>query len=169
MSLSFGNTATTPSTPNYRFRRGTIETTYLKSPASTMINVGDLIFLNTDTAAIASAVTWDTNLATTQGDAAPVFVGVALDNKLASDPTTRNILIATKGVFEYPCAALGAAHQVGERVACAGDGTHNLRDQLLALASTNFIGSLAEVAPNGATSMVVYLQSCVEFGAIPAA
>jgi hypothetical protein len=169
MSLSFGNTASHPSTPNYTFVRGVIETTYLKTPASTMINCGDLILLNTATAAIMSAAAWDTNLATTQADVQPVFVGVALDSKLASDTSTRPILIATKGVFSYPCAALGAAHQVGERVAADGDGTHNLYDQKLAIATSNFIGSLAEVAPSGATNMTVYLQGALTFGAIPAA
>jgi hypothetical protein len=169
MALSFGNTATTPSTPNGNFVRGNIATASLPTPASTMINVGDLLFLNSGVLALASNVAWDTNLATTQGDAAPVFVGVSAENKLASDPSTRNILVYTQGIFNYPCAALGAAHYLGERIACAADGTHNMRDQLVAIATSNFIGSLAENAASGATNVVCYIQSNLVMGAIPAA
>src|SRR5947209_2310733 len=112
MALNFTpNTATTPSTPNYTFRRGLTMLTTVPTPASTLINPGDLMVLDTagPYARPMHQADWDTNLATTQADVRPVFLGVAMDLKLASDPSTNPILICVEGVFAYACAALGAA------------------------------------------------------------
>jgi len=151
----------TASTPNYRFRRGWEEFTTIPTPASTMINPGDLIWDNGGVAAVASAFTWDTNLATTQPEFRVKFLGVAMDQKLASDPYTTAIRVCTRGVFAYPCAALGAAHHIGECVNADKDTGNNLLDQQLAIVSgpTLSIGVLAEEAASGATELVVYLQS----------
>ena len=153
----------TASTPSYRFRRGISEYTTIPSPASTMINPGDLIFNNGGVAQVASAFTFTTDLPTTQALAKQKFLGVAMDYKSASDPSTTPILVCLKGVFEYPVTAFSAAHHIGEFVGPAKDTGSNMLDQKLAIAPTFDlgIGVLVEEALNGATGVVVYLQSSI--------
>jgi len=171
MGLGFGNTASHPSSPNFtRLKKMLTYETY-PTPASTQINPGDLVLLNTATLAIMSAATWDTNIGTTQADVAPVFMGIALDQKLVGDPTTREIAVAIEGIAEFPCTALGAAHHVGEYVAADADGVHNLYDQIVALTATlaNAIGKLEREAASGATFLQFYFASTLIFGKVQAA
>ena len=151
----------TVSVPTYTFRRGYGEFTTVPTAASTAYNPGDLIWLNSGVAAVASAFTWDTNLATTQPEFRVLFLGVCMDQKLASDTSTSPILVCLRGVFSYPCATLNAAHHIGECVNCAKDTGNNMLDQVLAFVSgpTLSIGTLAEEVASGSTALTVYLQS----------
>lgn len=149
----------TASTPAYRFLRGQSEYVRLPTAASTAYNVGDLIWNNAGVAAVASTSTF-TNTVASQAAFRKKFVGVCCDNKLVSDASTNPILICTKGVFAYPCAALSGAAHVGEYVAPDKDSGSNLLDQTLAITAgyTASIGTLNEEAASGATSVVVRLQ-----------
>ena len=162
----------TPSLPAYRYRRGDSDFTTIPTPASTAINPGDLIFSNSGVAAVANSFTWTTDLPTTQGGFRLSFLGVACDQKVATDASTAKILVQTKGIFEYPCAALGAAAHIGASVGPAKDAAGNfLMNQMLAVAPavTNSIGTLAEEAAVGATSLMVYLQSFLIFNKVVSA
>jgi hypothetical protein len=175
MSLSFGNSAATPSVPNFqRFLGNDIEVLSYPTQASTAINVGDLLVFNTSTgvAAPVSTVAWDTNAATTATDASTVWLGVSLGQKLASDPTTTNIPVAVFAVVVFPCSALGSAAYPGTYVTFAAQGTTNLSDFTVTTTgatSSNCIGKLAQVAGSGATSLQFYTQSTLIYGALAAA
>jgi len=155
--------AVTPSTSNMRYSgRGPIRTTSAPTPASTMINTGDLLWLNSGVATPANAFTWDTNLATTQPEFRLLFLGVANEDKPASDASTRSIQIVTEGIFKYPCAALGGALHIGGFVGPAKDANNNsLADQILASVATYdlSVGTLYEEAATGATSLTVWIVS----------
>ncbi len=155
----------TASVPTYRFVRSP-DLVSVPTPASTMINPGDLIWLNSGVAAVASAFAWDTNLATTQPEFRVKFLGVAVDQKLASDASTQSILVMTRGVFSYPCAALSGAKDIGTPFGPAKDPAgSNLLDQVVApVATFNLgIGTLAEEAANGATTVKLNIQSWLVF------
>jgi hypothetical protein len=163
--------AITVTTPNFTFRRGNCEFVRIPTAASTLYNPGDLIWNNNGVAAIASAFTWTTDLATTQPLFRAKFLGVCMDLKLATDPSTNSILVCTRGFFSYPCAALGSALHIGAFVNAAKDpGANALATQLLANVSGNTlaIGTLAEEAASGATILNVYLQSFAIYGGIGA-
>ena len=161
----------TPSLPAYRYRRGDSDFTTVPTPASTAINPGDLIFLNNGVAAVASSFTWNTDLPTTQGQFRLAFLGVSCDQKVATDASTAKILVQTRGIFEYPCSPLGAAAHIGSSVGPAKDTGSNLLNQTLAVAAgvPNSIGTLAEEAAAGATSLMVYLQSFLIFNKVVSA
>lgn len=175
MSLAFGNTAATPSVPNFQRinSAGQGDVQAFPTPPSTQINPGDLLLLNATTGqvALASNVAWDTNLSTTQGEAAAVLLGISMGQKNAADISTTPIPVLTRGYGEYPCAALGSQQNPGTYVSFAGQGTTNLADQQVATTATlaNAIGKLSNIAMNGGTSLQFYFQSTLIHGAINAA
>ncbi len=129
--------AVTPSTSQNRFTgRGVFNTLNCPTPASTMINTGDLLWLNSGVATPANAFTWDTNLATTQPEFRLSFLGVANEDKPASDASTRSIQVVTDGIFSYPIASAGPYH-IGAFFGPAKDAANNsLADQILATVAT---------------------------------
>jgi hypothetical protein len=127
-----------------------------------MYNPGDLIWLNSGVAAVASSYTWSSNLAGTQPGFRILFLGVCMDQKLATDTSTNSILVCLRGFFAFPCVALGGALHIGSWVGPAKDAGGNfLTPQILAnVATYNLsIGTLAEEAITGQTLLEVYLQS----------
>lgn len=163
--LAAGLFLVTASTPNERRKRWGGRVVSVPTPASTMINIGDLIYLNSGVAAVASSLSWNSNLATTQADFRQKFLGVAVENKMASDASTREILVQVDGEYEYPCAALGGALHIGQLVGPDKDTGNNLLDQQLVNVSAfaQSIGTLAKEAAQGDTSLTVYLQSWLLF------
>lgn len=136
------------------------------SPASTAINPGDALWLNTATAAIASAKSWNSSLGQTQIDFRAKFLGIAIDQKSALDPGTQDISYDTVGEFYVPCAALSGAHHIGEFVAPDKDTGNNLLDQQWAIVAdaAHGCGVLVEEAANGQTFMKIRIQSFLVFG-----
>lgn len=153
----------TPSTSNMRFSgKGPYKYTKAATPASVMINCGDLLWLNSGVLTPANAFTWDTNLATTQPEFRLLFVGIANEDKSAIDPSTREIQVITEGIFNYPCAALGGALHIGNFVGPAKDaGGNTLADQILASVATYdlSIGVLNAEAAVGAVSLEAFISS----------
>jgi len=71
--------------------------------SATEIEIGDFVWLDGSAAKPASALTWTTNAATTQGAFQTKFLGVAMQKSRSGDTTP--IRVATRGVFEYECVA----------------------------------------------------------------
>lgn len=155
--------AVTPSTSQMRFSgRGVFDTLNCPTPASTAINSGDLLWLNSGVATPASSFTWTTNLAGTQPGFRQLFLGVANEDKSVLDVSTRSIQVITRGIFVFPCAALGGALHIGSFVGPDKDANNNsLALQTLANVATNTlsIGTLFEEVLTGATALRVLLQS----------
>ncbi len=153
----------TPSTSQMRYTgRGPFKTLNAPTPASTMINTGDLLWLNSGVATPANAFTWSTNLAGTQPGFRLLFLGIANEDKSALDTSTRSIQVITDGLFAYPCTALGGALNIGNFIGPDKDPNNNsLADQLIASVATYdlSVGTLWEQAATGATSLIVYVQS----------
>lgn len=180
MSLSFGNTATTPSSVSALQNLEKIEAlavVFLSTPASTQILPGDTIVWNSAGNSGAgciqpvSTVAWDTNLQTTQTDALTVFVGFAMGQKDSIDASTASIPVAIRGFARFPCTALGSASTLGAGVAPAGQGTHNLSDFNMAIATSqaSTFGYLVAPAAIGATVLEFYFQSALCMGQLQAA
>jgi len=66
--------------------------------ASTVIEAGDMLFLDTDDVKPAGSFTWDTSLAVTQAAFKDLFVGIAAQAHPSG--VAGQILVMTKGVFE---------------------------------------------------------------------
>ncbi len=120
------------------------------------IYAGDFLILASSKASPASALADAGTKAQNQEAGHDVFLGVAMDAKLAGD--TRDVLIASRGEFKYPCAALGSASDPGAYVGMAGTGAggaDGLADQIVEIVATAnlAIGRLSRRAEIGATEL----------------
>lgn len=160
---------TTASNPSFPYRRNPLATTKILAPASTAIQPGDLIWDNSGVAAIASAYTWTSDLATTQYNFAQAFLGVSMDKRLSTDPSTdRYILVMTSGDYSYPCPTASGFQDVGTYYAPAQDSGSNLLDQVLTPVSTLATGGtkatqgifrLTEAIATGAGQVLLHMSA----------
>lgn len=113
------------------------------------IKAGDFLMLVSNKAIRISSQADLGTLAQNQAGAKAAFLGVALDQKRAGE--TRDILVATTGIFKYPCVALLAASDIGAFVGPEGSGAAlavGLEDQKVVVVATALLafGKLAKSA-----------------------
>jgi len=115
-----------------RWRYGDTNPVKLAVDAATVLEIGDLVYLDTDDVKPVSSVTYGASLATTQEAAHDVLVGVAM--QASADGETNEIRVATSGVFEFDQAT--ATVEVGARIGCDDNagGTAPLAQQVIAVA-----------------------------------
>lgn len=94
-----------------RFRSGQVHLRKVRVDADTVIEAGDLVWLDTDDAKPASAFPWTTNLATTQGNFAAKFLGVAHQPSAAGETAAVSIDVSPDSVYEFDVAA--GAYELG--------------------------------------------------------
>src|ERR1051326_8184484 len=122
-------------TDTMRWRYGDTNPVVLPVASATVIEIGDLVWLDTDNAKSASLSTFGANLAAAQETFHDKFAGVAMQRSRAGDADP--VRVATTGVFEYDCAS--ATFEVGARIgldANAG-GTALLNQQVVGTAAAN--------------------------------
>ncbi|HVJ68383.1 MAG TPA: hypothetical protein VM510_10385 [Caulifigura sp.] len=83
-----------------RFRSGQVHLVKCRVDADTVIEAGDMVWLDTDDVKPASAFAWDTNLATTQGSFAAKFIGVAHQQSANGDTAPISVDISPLSVYE---------------------------------------------------------------------
>ena len=83
-----------------------------------LINIGDLVALESFVVVPAQAFTWDTNEATTQTAFADAFVGASCSRSRlgTSDPRDLEIQVATDGYIEFDCVSDN--YDLGEYLGC---------------------------------------------------
>lgn len=128
------------------------------------IYAGDFVVLVSNAAIPASTLADSGTKAQNQEAAHDIFLGVALDAKVAGD--ARSITVASAGEFRYPCAALGSASDVGAFVGLAGTGSAGavgVADQEVEIVATAnlAIGKLSRPAASGATVLYFELSAPV--------
>ncbi|SFJ68831.1 DUF2190 family protein [Planctomicrobium piriforme] len=94
-----------------RFRSGQVHLRKVRVDANTVIEAGDLVWLDTDDAKPASAFAWTTNLATTQGNFAAKFLGVAHQPSAAGETAPISVDVSPDSVYEFDVAS--AAYELG--------------------------------------------------------
>jgi len=94
-----------------RWRYGETNPVVLPVASATVIEIGDLVYLDT-TAKPASSLSYGASLAATQEAFHDKFAGVAMQASRNGD--TQDIRVATTGVFEFGCAS--ATFEVGARI-----------------------------------------------------
>lgn len=109
--------------PRYLFA----ETNPVSAPVqtATAISVGDILGYTAGNVYLASAETWDTNLATTQTNFATKFLGLSGQKKLSTEArvhgnSTDNIIrVDCSGVYEFDASS--ASYVIGDFVGPAKD------------------------------------------------
>ena len=151
-----------------RWRYGDTSPVVLPVDSTTVIEIGDLIYLETDDARPASAQADQLTEAANQELFHDKFAGVAMQRSPSGDTTP--IRVATTGVFEFDC--LSATFEVGALVGVdeAASGTQ-LEDQVLAgVATPNLaVGRVVKRLNPAGTRVFVDIVSTVLYGGPQAA
>lgn len=111
----------------FRYRFGDRQLVKVAVASATVIERGDMVCLASDLAIPISSITWDTDLATTQGAAAAAFAGIAVDASAAGEDDDINIDISPVSVYEMDCAS--ATFYMGDPVGPAKQTGNALEDQ----------------------------------------
>ena len=95
-----------------RFRSGQVLLHKVRVDGGTVIDAGDLVYLDGDDVKPASSFPWDTDLATTQAAFAAVFLGVAHQQSAAGETDDLSIDLSPHAVYEFD--ANSAAYEIGD-------------------------------------------------------
>jgi hypothetical protein len=120
-----------------RYRSGQVELVRVRVDSGTVIEAGDLVFLDTDDAKPASDFTWDTDLATTQGEFAAKFLGVAHQPSADGETDPISVDVSPHAVYEFDANA--ATYEVGD-VLGPDELSSALMDQQLEAVATPDLG-----------------------------
>ena len=146
-----------------RWRYGETNPIVIPVDASTVIEIGDLVYLDTDDAKPASSQADQGTEAGNQALFHNKFAGVAMQRSRVGDVDP--IRIATTGVFELACAA--ATFEIGALVGASENGAGNaLEDQRVeAVAGAHLaVGRCAKRVSPADTKVLVDIVSTVMYG-----
>jgi hypothetical protein len=139
-----------------RWRYGDTNPVMLAVDSATVIEIGDLIYLDTDDAKPASALSYGASLAATQETFHDSFVGVAMQASASGD--TSEIRVATGGVFEFDCAS--ASFEVGGRIGVDDNVAEDelIDQQVVAVSASSPELAIAKVAKRATSTTRVLVQ-----------
>lgn len=146
-----------------RWRYGETNPVILPVDADTVIEIGDLVYLDTDDAKPASAQADAGTEEDNQEGFHDQFAGVAMQRSREGD--TDPIRVATSGVFEFACPS--GTFEVGDYLGAdeAASGTELEDQKVAAVASANLaIGRCAKRVYPAATRVLVDIVSTVMRG-----
>lgn len=146
-----------------RFRSGQVQLHKLRVDSATVIEAGDLLFLDTDDVKPASDFTWDTDLATTQAAFAASFVGVAHQQSASGDTDDVSVDLSPNAVYEFDVAS--GTYEVGDALG-PDELSSALMDQQLEAVGSDTLGiaRAAEYKAATATSLRVTFASAFHTG-----
>lgn len=148
---------------NMRWRYGDTNPVVLPVDSATVIEIGDLVYLDTDDAKPASAQADTETEAGNQEAFHDHFVGVAMQRSRSGD--TDPIRVATTGVFEFVCPS--GTYEVGDLLGAdeASSGTALEDQQIAAVATADLsIGRCAKRVNPAGTRVLVDIVSTVMRG-----
>lgn len=140
-----------------RFRSGQVHLRKVRVDADTVIEAGDLVWLDTDDAKPASAFPWSTNLATTQANYAAKFLGVAHQPSAAGETAPISVDVSPDSVYEFDVAS--AAYELGQPLGPDESGSTLMNQQLEAAVPAAAIARAAEFTPAATGTLRVTFAS----------
>jgi len=152
-------------TDKMRWRYGDTNPVVAAVDAATVIEIGDLVYQDTDDARPAGSQADQGSESANQELFADNFLGVAMQRSRSGD--TAPIRVATTGVFEFDCPS--GTFELGDLIGVDENAAGNaLLDQQVAqvAASRYAIGRVARRAAAATTTVLVDLRSTVMTGGI---
>jgi hypothetical protein len=148
-----------------RWRYGDTNPVVAAVDSATVIEIGDLVYQETDDARPASSQADQGSESANQDLFADGFLGVAMQR--SRDGDTAPIRVATTGVFEFDCPAdtFELGDLVGPDENDSGDALQN-QQVVKVSSSTHAIGRAAKREPVATTSVLVDVRSTVMTGGI---
>jgi hypothetical protein len=148
-----------------RWRYGDTNPVVAAVDAQTTIEIGDLVFQDTDDAKPASAQADQGSEAANQELFAHNFLGVAMQRSRAGQ--SDSVRVATTGVFELDCAS--STFELGDLVGVEENAAGNAltNQEIVKVSDSRYaIGRVAKRVPNAATSVLVDIRSTVMTGGV---
>jgi hypothetical protein len=148
-----------------RWRYGDTNPVIAAADAATVIEIGDLLYQETDDARPASSQADQLTEAANQQLFAGKFLGVAMQRSRAGE--TAPIRVATTGVFEFDCPS--GTFELGTLVGADEDaaGTALMNQQVTTVAQSNCaIGRAAKREAAATTNALVDIRSTVMTGGV---
>ena len=148
-----------------RWRYGDTNPVVAAVDSATVIEIGDLVLLNTDDAKPASLQVDQGTKEGNQTAFAAIFLGVAMQR--SQNGETAPIRVATTGVFEFDCAS--ATFELGDMVGVDENAAGNalVNQQVVKVAAAkDAIGRVAKRQPAAGTSVLVDIRSTVMTGGV---
>jgi len=148
-----------------RWRYGDTNPVVAALDSATVIEIGDLVWQDTDDAKPASGLSNHSSQTANQQALAAAFLGVAMQRSRSGESAP--IRVATTGVFEFDCAS--GTFELGDFMGAdknaANDGL--LNQQAAKVAQTSYaVGRVAKRAAVATTSVLVDIRSTVMTGGI---
>ncbi|MEX0725183.1 MAG: capsid cement protein [Planctomycetaceae bacterium] len=146
-----------------RFRSGQVHLVKVRVDADTVIEAGDLVFLDGDDVKSASDFSWTSDLATTQSAFAAQFLGVAQQPSADGETADISVDISPSSIYEFQVAS--GTYEVGDELGPDSGDDVLLNQQLEAVASgTLAIARAAEYKAAAATTLRVNFASAYYTG-----
>ena len=148
-----------------RWRYGDTNPVVAAVDAATVIEIGDLVYLDTDDAKPASSLADQESETANQQAFADVFLGVAMQRSRSGD--TDPIRVATTGVFELDCPS--GTFELGDMVGADENAAGNaLLNQTVAkvTASAGAVGRVAKRLNPAGTNVLLDILSTVMTGGV---
>ena len=148
-----------------RWRYGDTNPVMAAVDSATVIEIGDLVYLDTDDGKPAASQADQGTKAANQQLFAENFLGVAMQRSRAGD--TDPIRVATTGVFEFDCTSgtFELGQHVGLEENAGGDAL--LNQQVAVVSGSQYaIGRAAKQASSAAASVLIDICSTIMSGGI---
>jgi len=148
-----------------RWRYGDTNPVVAAVDSSTVIEIGDLLYQDTDDAKPASSQADQGSETVNQATFAANFLGVAMQRSRSGD--TAPIRAATTGVFEFDCPS--GTFELGDLIGADENGAGNalLDQQVATVGDSQFaIARVAKREASATTSVLVDVRSTVMTGGI---
>jgi len=152
-------------TDTMRWRYGDTNPVIAAVDSATAIEIGDLVYLDTDDAKPAFSQADQGTEMGNQSLFADNFLGVAMHRSRAGD--TDPIRVATTGVFEFDCPS--ATYELGDLVGAdeASCGTALENQQVAAVSAAEYaIARIARRVPVATTNVLIDIRSTIMTGGI---
>jgi hypothetical protein len=117
-----------------RFRSGQVQLARLRVDSGTVIEAGDMVFLDSDDVKPASSFAWTTDLATTQAAFAASFLGIAHQQSADGETDDVSVDLSPHSVYEFDVNP--AMYEVGDDLGPDEDSSTLMDQQLEAVGST---------------------------------
>jgi hypothetical protein len=148
-----------------RWRYGDTNPVVAAVDSATVIEIGDMLWLDTDDAKPASSRTDQGTEASNQDKMADTFLGVAMQRSRNGD--TAPIRVATTGVFEFDCPS--GVSELGDLIGADENSAGNalLNQTVTKVSASRYaIGRVAKRQSTASTSVLVDIRSTVMTGGV---
>ncbi len=143
---------------NLGFRSGQVVLQKFRVESTSVIEPGDMVYLDETLIRPASELSWSTDLATTQQNFANVFAGIAHEASADGEEAAVSIDVSSASVYEFDVTS--STYDNGNRLGPAGASSKLLNQQLAYVNSgSQAIGRAAEFVDQMTTRLRVTFAS----------